>query len=160
MIRRQLSLFVEPTLAQAIERIRAQLDPVQSALIPAHVTLCRDAEVATLDANELGDRIAGFGPIELTFGEAEAFDGHGVRLPCIMGIKRFHELRCALLQSHEPREESPHITLAHPRNPVAPGNHLDAARALPPRLRIPFVSVRLIEQTPGEPWRTVSVTPL
>ena len=46
MTRRQLTLFVPHAEAAPIEALRATLDPVQHALIAAHVTLCREDELA------------------------------------------------------------------------------------------------------------------
>jgi hypothetical protein len=49
--------------------------------------------------------------------------------------------------------QTPHVTLAHPRNPRAPENELWAAASLPIRLAITFTSVYWIEQDEGAPWR-------
>ena len=52
---------------------------------------------------------------------------------------------------------APHITLAHPRNPRAPGNSLAAARAaLPERLDLRFDSLNLVEQHNGGRWRVLA----
>jgi hypothetical protein len=57
------------------------------------------------------------------------------------------------------REQAPHITLAHPRNPQAPGNNLSAV-SLPGLLAITFTSVSWIEQEEGAPWRIRHAYPL
>lgn len=153
MTRRQLTLFVPPDAAAEIEAVRRAVDPVQHALIAAHVTMAREDELEGLD--DLPARLTAFrrgGPISLTFGPAEAFGGHGLLLPCIHGESAFHDRRRDLLGPSPVRRHPPHLTLAHPRNPIAPGNRLDAARRLAPALRIPFPSIALIEQTDGSPW--------
>jgi len=50
------------------------------------------------------------------------------------------------------RKESPHLTLAHPRNRQAAGNRVAAARRLPRPLEVRFSTVHWIEQAPGQPW--------
>lgn len=150
-VRRQLSLYLPGDVAAPIEAVRRVLDPMQHALIPAHVTLCRDEEVAraSLAALALSQ------PLTLVFGRAVLFDGHGILLPCIDGEERFAELRARLLGPGPIRSQTPHITLAHPRNPRAPGNSLDHALTLPPEITVTFPEARLIEQEAGEPWRVI-----
>ncbi len=157
MTRRQLTLFVPPDVSSEIEAVRQAVDPVQHALIAAHVTLAREDELEGLD--DLSGRLTAFrrrGPISLTFGPAEAFGGHGLLLPCIHGEAAFHDRRRALLGPSPVRRHAPHLTLAHPRNPMSAGNRLDTARRLSPPLPIPFPSVALIEQTDGSPWTVLA----
>ena len=157
MTRRQLTLFVPPDAAAEIETVRQTVDPVQLARIAAHVTLAREDELQGLD--DLPGRLTAFrrrGPITLTFGQAQAFGGHGLLLPCIHGEPAFHDRRRGLLGPSPVRRHVPHLTLAHPRNPMADGNRLDAARRLPPALEIAFRSVALIEQTDGSPWAVLA----
>jgi hypothetical protein len=52
-IRRQLSLYVPEPIATRLEAVRRVLDPVQHALIPAHVTLCRDDELEALSPHQI-----------------------------------------------------------------------------------------------------------
>ncbi|MEM9169736.1 MAG: 2'-5' RNA ligase family protein [Pseudomonadota bacterium] len=156
-MRRQLSLFIPTDQAGALEAVRARLDPVQYALIPAHVTACRDAETAELVADDVARRLAQarVGPLSFTFGRAEMFYGHGVYLPCVSGADGLARLRRAVLGAAPARAERPHVTLAHPRNP--PGPDYDAALAdrLPARIVVTCPTLSLIEQDdPGAPWRT------
>jgi hypothetical protein len=52
---------------------------------------------------------------------------------------------------------APHVTLAHPRNPKAPGNSLaDVIAQLPAPLELRFDSLNLIEQSHGGPWRVLA----
>lgn len=155
--RRQLSMFVPRRFAAEIEAVRQIVDPVQSRLIPAHVTLCREDELGKISEAELGARLSSphLKPITLRFGEPEAFHGHGILLSCIEGLDDFRALRQSLLGASDIRAQLPHLTLAHPRNPQAPGNSLDSAaglRSLPP---IPFSTICLIEQTRSEPWQVL-----
>ncbi len=160
--RRQLSLFVSELEAAALESLRLALDPVQHRLIPAHVTLGRDDEIDGWSVAELRERVlcAATDPLTLTFGRAEPFSGHGILLPCIAGEPAFQALRQRLL-GEPARAQRPHLTLAHPRNPRAPGNSLTRALQLPPSLRCTFAAVRLIEQVAATtPWRVLAEHPL
>ncbi len=152
-VRRQLSLYVPAVSAGPIEAVRVLLDPLQQRLIPAHVTLCREDELGELDA--VRARLAGSAmhALQLAFAAPQRFSTHGVLLPCIGGVEQFRRLRQALLPATAMREQSPHITLAHPRNPACEGDSLAIAGALPGQITIVFTAIRLIEQTGGAAWR-------
>lgn len=183
LVRRQLSLFAPPPAGRMLDELRAELDPVQHRLIPAHVTFAREDELeahaardpgsdpATALAAELAATFAGGArsrtpraALTLTFGAAVSFDGHGILLPCIDGEADFHALRSAILAAaigHDAlRRPAAHVTLAHPRNPRAPGNSLASARRLPVPLSLTFREVRLIEQVDAAPWRVLATFPL
>jgi 2'-5' RNA ligase superfamily len=153
-VRRQLTLFVPGTAALVIEEVRERVDPVQFGLIAAHVTLCREDEFADIAVADLRHRLerAALSPLTLVFGAPMRFDGHGMLLPCLDGTAAFHQLRVALLGRSNVRAHAAHLTLAHPRNPCAPGN-IDAAFAqLRSPLTITFPEVALIEQSGAQPW--------
>lgn len=154
-VRTQLTLFLPEAEARLIESVRRVVDPIQFQLIAAHVTLCREDELVDLDPGELGARFDGgtAKPITLRFGRPEAFHDHGILLPCIDGEKEFRSLRMVALGSNEIRRQTPHITLAHPRNPNSAGNSLENAQVLPETISVTFTSVSLIEQTDAMPWR-------
>lgn len=154
-VRRQLSLFGADRDALAIERLRERLDPVQFALIPAHVTLCREEDLAGVSEAQLDERLVGAATITLGFGPAQAFSTHGILLPCIAGEDDFQSLRLRALGGTTGRRQSPHVTLAHPRNPKAPGNSLQAAAALGWETRCRFDRLNLIEQIAGGPWKVL-----
>jgi 2'-5' RNA ligase len=156
-LRRQLSLYVPSGSAAELEAVRRLVDPVQSRLIPAHVTLCREDEVGQLSVAELQSRLSNgkLKPITLQFGQSEAFSGHGILLSCTGGQDGFQALREHILGSASIRTPRPHITLAHPRNPKAPGNSLASASGLPASLSITFDTLCLIEQEGKEPWRLI-----
>lgn len=76
------------------------------------------------------------------------------------GADAYQSLRATVLGTSTVRIPHPHITLAHPRNPRAPGNDIAIAHQLPSPLRIRFDAVSLIEQRDGAPWRTIWSVPL
>jgi len=151
-VRRQLTLFVPAAEARALEALRARLDPVQHGLIAAHVTLCREDELSDLAAIRARLAAGDLPAPALTFAAPEVFDGHGLLLRCVEGREAFRALRARVLGSTAVRDHAPHLTLAHPRNPRAPGNALLATPGLPERLTLTFPEVRLIEQEGARPW--------
>lgn len=153
----QLSLYVPPPAAGELERVRAVVDPVQHRLIPAHVTLCREDELAAVPTADLVSRLsdARVRPVTLRFGRACSFLGHGILLPCTGGEEDFHELRAFILGSAAVRRHPPHVTLAHPRNPRSAANSLANAEVLPDTLAVTFTTVNWIEQAGDQPWRVL-----
>jgi hypothetical protein len=160
--RHQLTLFLPPAHGALLERHRRVLDPIQAGLIAAHVTLCREDEIAHLDQEALRQRVATWPALSpnLAFGPPRRFDGHGILLTCIGGFEAFDRLRKHLLQDPGARMHQAHLTLAHPRNPRAPGNTEEALLQLPASLGVAFDAVALIEQKAGQPWCTVWQTRL
>jgi 2'-5' RNA ligase len=158
--RHQLTLFVPPHAAVPIEAVRRAADPVQHGLIAAHVTLGREDELP--DLSELEARLAAAPPplLTLTFGRAEAFGGHGLLLPCTAGATDFQRLRHQVLGPAPVRDHTAHLTLAHPRNPRAPGNGPAAALALPASPDVTFREISLIEQVGRTAWRRLWSVPL
>ena len=154
-MRVQLSLYVSGPAAGELAAVRQVVDPVQSALIPPHVTLCRDAELAGIAPEEIRTRLAARDAraVTLAFGPVERFGGHGLLLPCVEGHAAFRALRALILGVAVPQEQVPHLTLAHPRNPRASGNDIAVARALPAPLVTTFTHVHWIEQEDRTPWR-------
>ncbi len=155
--RRQLSLYAPSDIAVPLEATRQLLDPVQSRLIPAHVTLCREDELVTITDSQLESRLtdSSLKPITLHFGQPEVFDGHGVLLSCARGEQEFHALREHVLGSRAIRRHSPHMTLAHPRNPRSVGNCPANVARVPQVGAITFSSIHLIEQNADEPWKII-----
>lgn len=159
--RRQLSLFVPRDAVTDIEAIRRLADPVQSRLIPAHVTLCREDEIGAIGLPDLQARLGhARGPITLRFGPPERFGGHGILMPCIGGTEEFQSLRDLVLAVRGARPHAPHLTLAHPRNPKLPGNDLRTAAPLRSGLSVTFDAVQLIEQVDDAPWVVRGTVPL
>jgi 2'-5' RNA ligase len=161
-IRTQLSLYVPPPASATLEAARQLLDPVQARLIPAHVTLCREDELGALGQASIRSRLAATeaAAFTLRFGPAESFHEHGVLLPCVGGEAEFQALRRWVLGRNSIRQQVPHITLAHPRNPKSPGNNALSIAALPRSLTICFTSACLIQQERVLPWQMVEHYPL
>lgn len=151
--RKQLSMYVPPDAAREIEAVRKVVDPIQSSLIPAHMTLCREDELGDLASVRARLRSVPFKPLTLRFGKAAVFLGHGLLLECIEGEGQFRALREYLLASSQIRNQKPHITLAHPRNPRSSENSLSNAAMLPEVIEVTFPSIYLIEQAGNEPWQ-------
>lgn len=160
--RDQLSLFVPLPASDVLESVRRALDPVQHALIPAHVTLCRDDEIAGVHPELLRRRLQSLpsGPLAMVFGSPERFEGHGVQLKCLDGERSFQALRQHVLANELARRLPPHITLAHPRNPAPSDEDLLAVGRLATALRIEFRVVRWIRQESCGPWQVLDAFPL
>jgi 2'-5' RNA ligase len=154
-IRKQLSLYVPADAAKEIEAVRKIVDPIQSNLIPAHITLCREDELHELSTIKARLAYIPLKPITLRFGKPEIFSGHGLLLNCIGGEDEFRLLREYLLASKSIKNQRPHITLAHPRNPKSNGNLLGNTSWLPEMIEITFPTIYLIEQERNEPWRVL-----
>lgn len=162
MLAELISLFVPPESSSDLEAIRRIVDPVQSRLIPAHVTLCREDELhgaRLLDVHERLER-ARTEAITLQFGPPQRFDGHGILLPCIGGAATFQILREVVLADRHARPHAPHLTMAHPRNHKAPGNELTSTVSLRTGLSLTFTMVHLIEQIDEAPWVVRGSVPL
>ena len=158
-MRFQLSMYASSGVSAQLEDLRLLLDPIQSSLIPAHVTLCREEELTTPVLHELRSRLehARMEQLTLVFGRAEPFGEHGILLPCIHGESQFQALREHVLGRRPLQHQTPHLTLAHPRNPKAPGNDIAHTALLPSEIRIHFNNVRLIEQLDKGPWRVMEM---
>ena len=157
--RRQATLYLPLPHAADIERLRSLYNPAQHALIRAHVTLCREDEVH--DWDELGNRLAGLGPIavSLTFG-TPVRDGDLVYLPATGSTASFDQLRASLLgPAASVRRQQPHITLIHPRNGTCSGAIFAAIAAQSTAFDVTFRTVTLIAQVDGGPWRDQPSTP-
>lgn len=161
-VRRQLTLFVPHDAAAVIEAVRQRVDPVQYGLIGAHVTLCREDEIADLTVPVLRNRLARAArpPLTLIFGPPTPFANHGMLLPCVVGADAFHDLRVAVLDRPAIRPSDAHLTVAHPRNPRAADNVAATYAALPTPMTITFAAVALIEQRDAEPWIVRATMPL
>jgi len=97
-IRKQLTLFIEES-NETIEKIRADFNPEQHNLIPAHITLCREEEIKQID--DIIERIKSISlkkPILIELKEVERFaNGKGVLIPVSDKNTEFRELRKSVL---------------------------------------------------------------
>jgi 2'-5' RNA ligase len=158
----QLALYVPHSVSAQLETVRGLLDPVQAGLSPAHVTLCREGEIAAIEPAVFRARLASIKArsITLHFGQPEPFHGHGILLPCVAGEEEFQALRQWILGSDRVSTQTPHITLAHPRNPKSPNNNLSNAGRLPNELAFTFTSICRIQQEGSAPWWVLERYPL
>jgi hypothetical protein len=154
--RDQLSLFLSGTDGERLDALRRQLDPIQAALIPAHVTLCREDELAGgIGVGDLTEGLHDAAPVTLRFGPPERFGDHGILLPCIAGQDGFDALRRRVLRRSDVRHQAAHITLAHPRNPKSSGNQLPLGDLVTGCV-LTLNDLRWIRQTGRQPWQTLA----
>jgi 2'-5' RNA ligase len=154
--RLQATLFLGEN--SLVEAIRNEFNPAQAALIAAHVTLCREDEVA--DWDEFSKQCHELKPLvlELEFGPPVR-NGDLVYLPCVNGIGDFDELRRALLGA-EARKHNAHITLMHPRNSVCNDSIFEEIRSRLKPFAHRFLSISLIRQESGGVWETLETIEL
>ena len=153
--RRQLSLFVPEAQRILLEQIRKRLDPIQHALIPAHVTLCRDDELP--DLQELILRLERLAPflISMKFERPEELPDGCVLLRPSSGTEEFRALRHAILGASA-RDYKAHLTLLHPRNATGTLHNLESIDRELSGLTVTFSTASLIEQWGSNPWQVVA----
>lgn len=157
-IRRQLTLFVAPDDAEAIEHIRKTYNPQQHERINSHVTLCREDEIEAIE--QVLFNLSNLKRIALTleFEQAIRFDaGKGVLLPAKNGTTEFQELRKQALRGlHKtPRKQEPHITLMHPRNATCTDAIFEEISSVKLPHVLTFNRISLIEQRDGGAWNVL-----
>ena len=154
----QLTLFVDPAESAPIEAVRRQYNPEQFALIAAHVTLCREDELALLEPILHRLRTDTPSALALHFGPPCRFsEGKGVWLPARDEQGDFQALRARVLQdvTGHPRPQAPHITLLHPRNATCTDESFAAIAQTAFPQRIVFPKISLIEQEAGRAWEVL-----
>ena len=158
--RRQATLYLQGDMLSTVESVRSRFNPVQSALIRAHVTLCREDEVA--DWRELESRLSAMKQIcvSLEFGKVVK-DGNLVYLATTGPTTSFDELRSMLLASDDsiPRPHEPHVTLVHPRNGRCDDIAFNEIESQLTEFSAVFDCVTLIQQTDGGPWHDLASYP-
>ena len=152
--RRQLTLFLPPERCEVVEPLRQRLDPVQHAMIPAHVTLCRDDEL--IPWQPVGERLASFGRFSLAmqFGEPRVLPDGCVLMRPTFGAEPFQRLRSSIL-GPSAKAVGAHITLLHPRHAAGIDYDLAELAARLPGFTVTFRSIALIEQSGTSPWRVL-----
>ena len=150
-MRRPLTLFMPPGERAKVDGVRRRLDPRQCASIPAHVTLCREAELVPWHA--ISKRLDELHPfrISMRFGEPEVLSDGCVLLRPTHGIEFYDQLRQSVLGPHAPPHGA-HITLLHPRNAAGVEYDLASIGLLLAGLTATFSSVSLIEQRDDGAW--------
>lgn len=162
-VRRQLTLFVPEKYAEKIEYVRRTFDPVQSALIRSHVTLCQEDELSEISSVLANIKALKTGNITLHLNQLERFSNdQGLWLSTDHQPDEFHELRRKLL-AHSERAIShprPHITLIHPRNAECTTEQLEKIKQLDFPHSITFERISLIEQHGNNKWNIINEFPL
>jgi len=156
-VRRQLTLFIDGS-NDAIEKIRAEYNPKQYELIPAHVTLCREDEIEPIE--DIIKRIESIDlkkPIRIEFKPVERFaNGKGVQLPATNEYMEFRELRKSILgQINLVKEQFPHITLMHPRNSTCSDELFEKIKSQEFPTKLEFRKISLIEQKNWGKWNVL-----
>lgn len=157
-IRRQLSLFLPLTEGRQIDNLRKALNPVQYALIPAHVTLAREDEITELDNVKLISILEEAKNVSISFDPIRTFsEGKGLMIPGSKQNRAFHQLRKHLLgkEGEGVRRHRPHITIMHPRNSSCNEEIFNDVRKLALPTQISFEQVYLIEQINGGKWKVI-----
>jgi 2'-5' RNA ligase len=154
-IRRQLTLFVKPSEAQAIEKIREEFNPRQFELIKPHVTLCREDEIQNLEQVIANLRSLKHDKVIIQFGRVtRSADGKGVFLPATTESRGFQKLRNKVLKglTKNLNAHEPHITLMHPRNSTCTDSIFDQIERISFPTQLVFERISLIEQEDGGRW--------
>ncbi len=159
-IRRQLTLFVEPTDALTIEQTRQEFNLRQFEIIKAHVTLCREDEIENLEQviSNLLFLTQTQQNIFIEFDKVARFDnGKGLFLPATNDNKEFEYLRRQILFGlyDNPRNQKPHITLMHPRNSTCTDRIFEQVEEVNFPTKLEFKRISLIEQENGGQWKTL-----
>jgi 2'-5' RNA ligase len=151
----QLTLFINENELGQIEKIRKKFNPEQYELINAHVTLCREDELAQIEAVILNLTTLELPYVTIDFGKINRFsDRKGVLIPAIGENEQFKILRKAILNGiiNEPRNHEPHITLMHPRNSTCSDSIFNKMEKMEFPVKIEFRKISLIEQEVGKKW--------
>lgn len=150
--RRQLSLILPEPQQSLIEPIRLRLDPIQRELIPAHVTLCREAELTAWP--EIQQRLDALGPIAITmtFEDPQELPDGCILLRQATGIEQFQALRQSILGTACDAYAA-HLTLLHPRNASGAVHDLGVIAHKLAGLVVTFHTVSLVEQHGCNPWQ-------
>lgn len=153
-MRRQLTLFLPPEQRAVVEPFRQRLDPRQHALIPAHVTLCRDDELA--DWPTLERRLSGLSAFSLTlrFGAPQVLPDGCILLRPTHGAEQYQDLRRFVLGPSAPTHGA-HLTLLHPRHATGATPDLTEVAAALAGLTATFRTIALIEQRDSNPWQVL-----
>ena len=151
-MRRQLSLFLPSAQRAVVDTIRQRLDPRQHAIIPPHITLCRDEELVPWQG--ISQRLANLDPFSITmqFGEPHVLSDRCVLLRPILGAEQYHRLRHLILGPLA-KEHGAHITLLHPRNAAGVTYNLAEISHALVGFTVTFRTVSLIEQRGTGTWQ-------
>lgn len=153
--RRQLTLFVPEPVRAPVEAVRRTLDPRQHALIPAHVTLCREDELEPWAQVQATLATLGTVDVTLAFGDPVQLADGCVLMPVVGSRGGYDDLRRQIL-GPTCRSHTPHLTLLHPRHAAGVLVDLRALARMPVPRVIHFGGLSSIEQANGGPWLVVA----
>ncbi len=147
-----------------IEKIRAEFNPIQFKLIPAHVTLCRENEIEPIE--KVIENIKSFSldnPLRIEFDKVERFDnGKGLLIPAKSENTDFNELRKSILKGliEFPVDHHPHITLMHPRNSTCTDQIFNEITKYKLPIELSFDTISLIEESNDGQWKIKNQFPI
>ena len=153
----QLTLFVNETNSEQIEKVRSKFNPKQFDIIKSHVTLCREDELINLEPIEQNIKKIGSFLVTLNFEKPIRFNEEkGVLLP-VVRYETFQELRKLVLKGliNNPRNSEPHITLMHPRNSSCSDKIFEEINNISFPTQLTFSKISLIEQEMGKKWNII-----
>lgn len=116
--RRHVLFALRGELAEDLQALRVEWDPVMAARVPPHVTLVYPEE--TVNESLLLDRVAqvadATAPFAIWLGDLESSDRGGVWFPVVDPSDSWERLRSRLLAPPSHRlPVTPHATVVHPR---------------------------------------------
>jgi 2'-5' RNA ligase len=152
----QLTLFLDESKSEAIEKIRKEFNPEQYALIKSHLTLCREDELEPIEKVIKNLEKLNYKYITLEFGAAVRFsDEKGVLIPAMGDNDQFQKLRELILQGViiDPGNPEPHITLMHPRNSTCTDRIFEQIEKTELPNKLEFRTISLIEQDEKNKWK-------
>lgn len=154
----QLTAFLQDLDAVSINAVRRKYNPVQYELINAHITVCREDELPSVEIIRKYFSQLQCTPIKVFLKKPERFDeGRGVLIPCKETDAGFQHLRrCVLSFSNASiRTHQPHITLLHPRNATCTDQIFGEILQYRFPDSVLINNIALIEQINGGKWKTL-----
>ena len=143
-----------------IEKIRAEYNPIQFNRIAAHVTLCREDEMESIEkVIENIKSLTTGNPLRIEFDPLERFgNGKGLLIPAKKGSSEFHELRKSILKGliEFPADHHPHITLMHPRNSTCTDQIFNQIVKYKLPTELFFDTISLIEESNDGSWEIIN----
>jgi len=153
-LRRQLTLFLPEFERRLVDVVRQWLDPKQSAKIAAHVTLCREAEIANWPTIQSTLSSLNTIDVKLVFDKPIRLEDGCIMLPTQGSTASYDELRQKILGQLY-KVQTPHITLLHPRNSTGRNDDLASLSTYPLPTTVHFTAISVIEQIEAGTWNTV-----
>jgi len=152
--RRQLSLLLPEPERAVVDSVRQRIDPLQHAIIPAHVTLCREDEIGSWASIQSAlSSLQGF-DFTLSFAGPKSLPDGCLLLPVSGPTKSYDNLRSKIL-GDSCKSHDPHITILHPRNSAGRKDDLAELATVAFPTTVHFTEISVIEQVNGGVWNVV-----